>query len=50
METVRTIKKFKNQKGLGGFFFQGKFDAPTRILLCRLFSGKSNFEILDKPL
>jgi len=25
METARTIKQFKNQKGIAGVFFQGEF-------------------------
>jgi len=33
METARTIKKFKNQKGVTPVFFQGEFDAANRISL-----------------
>jgi len=32
METARTVKKFKNQKGVALVFFQGEFDVTNRIL------------------
>jgi len=53
METARTVKKFKNQKGVARFIFQGSIgarDTPSgdqyfAIVFC--FLVMSNFDILN---